>query len=46
MGEYFTSDIKEGKNETLLFCDGKLFPGFDKKEYFYGKEKTNILTWK
>ena len=41
VGEYFTSDIKEGKNETLLFCDGKLFPGFDKKEYFLwqGKDK-------
>ena len=39
LGLLFT--IKEGKNETLLFCDGKLFPGFDKKEYFLwqGKDK-------
>ena len=46
VGEYFTSDITEGKNETLLFCDGKLFPGFDKKEYFLWQGKDKYINMK
>lgn len=46
VGEYFTSDITEGKNETLLFCDGKLFSGFDKKEYFLWQGKDKYINMK
>ena len=43
---YFTSDISEGENETLLFCDGKLFAGFDKSEYFFWEGKGEYVNMK
>lgn len=40
---FFTSDINEGKNETLLFCDGKLYSGFGGSAYFLWEGKNEYV---
>lgn len=43
---FFTSDINEGKNETILFCDGKLYEGFDDSSYFLWEGKSEFINMK